>query len=88
MVMCFALGTQVSGSVSVEVGTTTTDAPWTTSCPLASPPFKAPRPAKRPRMDVEEEDMGDLSTEVPEPQDSTDDPAKPFTVATESSPFS
>ncbi|XP_060770743.1 zinc finger protein 595-like isoform X2 [Neoarius graeffei] len=81
-------GTQVSGSVSVEVGTTTTDAPWTTSCPLASPPFKAPRPAKRSQIDVEEEDKGHLSTEVPKPQAPTDDPVESITVTIESSQFS
>ncbi|XP_060770838.1 zinc finger protein 43-like isoform X1 [Neoarius graeffei] len=81
-------GTQVSGSVSVEVGTTTTDAPWTTSCPLASPPFKAPRPAKRSQIDVEEEDVGDLSTEVPEPLAPTDDPVESITVTIELSQFS
>ncbi|XP_060771015.1 uncharacterized protein LOC132881935 isoform X3 [Neoarius graeffei] len=81
-------GTQVPGSVSVEVGTTTTDAPWTTRCPLVSPTFKAPRPAKRPQIDVEEEDQGDLSTEVPEPQAPTDDPVDSVTVTVESSQFS
>ncbi|XP_060782071.1 zinc finger protein 43-like isoform X2 [Neoarius graeffei] len=81
-------GTQVTGSVNVEVGTTTTDAPWTKRCPLASPPFKALRPAKRPRLDFEEEDRGELSTEVPEPQAPTDDPVESVTVTIESSQFS
>ncbi|XP_060770956.1 THAP domain-containing protein 5-like isoform X4 [Neoarius graeffei] len=81
-------GTQVTGSVNVEVGTTTTDAPWTKRCPLASPPFKAPRPAKRPRLDFEEEDKGELSTEVPEPQAPTDDPVESVIVTIESSQFS
>lgn len=68
----------------MEVDTTTTDSPWTTGHPLASTPIKASRPAERPQLDVEEEDMGDLS-EIPEPQDSTNDPAGSVTVATESS---
>lgn len=70
----------------MEVGTSTTDAPWTKSQgPLACPPFKAPRPAKRPRLDVKEEDVEDLSIEVPEPRDSADEPAESVTIATESS---
>ncbi|XP_028456556.1 uncharacterized protein LOC114570424 isoform X2 [Perca flavescens] len=52
--------------------------------PLSSTPLKGVRPAKRPRLEFEEE-VEDVSYAGTEPQDSTFDPAQSVTTETESS---
>ncbi|XP_041955469.1 uncharacterized protein LOC121714258 isoform X1 [Alosa sapidissima] len=65
---------------SVAVGTT---AP-SVSGPFSSTPLKGQRPAKRPRLEFEEE-VEDVSSACTDPQDSTYDPAQSATMETESS---
>lgn len=84
-VIYFALGTQVSGSAFADVGTATTNAPWAISKgPLACPPFHNPRPAKRPRLDIEEEDIEIVVSGVPESAAGPAETAESGTVITES----
>ncbi|XP_041946892.1 uncharacterized protein LOC121707979 isoform X2 [Alosa sapidissima] len=65
---------------SVAVGKT---AP-SVSGPFSSTPLKGQRPAKRPRLEFEEE-VEDVSSACTDPQDSTYDPAQSATMETESS---
>ncbi|ROK80936.1 hypothetical protein DPX16_3816 [Anabarilius grahami] len=61
-------------SQSVAVGNTTTEISWATKHPFTSTPVTASRPAKRPRVELEEDQkMGNVSSD---PQDSTYDPAR------------
>ncbi|XDV52549.1 hypothetical protein PO909_021269 [Leuciscus waleckii] len=80
-------GIQVKvSSQSVGVGTTTTEMSWATIEPFTSTPLKASRPAKRPRVELEEDtEMGNISSSEIDPQDSTYDPARSVTAETESS---
>ncbi|XP_041960716.1 uncharacterized protein LOC121719306 [Alosa sapidissima] len=76
-------GTQTESFMrTASIATSTSDATWG---PATSTPIKAvhPRPAKRPRVDEEEE--SDISTILPEPQDSTYDPAQSISNVTEAS---
>ena len=66
---------------SVAVGTT---AP-SVSGPFSSTPLKGQRPAKRPRLEFEEEEVEDVSSACTDPPDSTYDPAQSATMETESS---
>ncbi|XP_055062144.2 uncharacterized protein [Misgurnus anguillicaudatus] len=83
-------GVQVTvPSQSVAVGTTTPTMPWPTMLPFTSTPVKDSRPAKRPRVELEEDqEMGDVSFAVTDPQDSTYDPAQSVTTETQSSQVS
>lgn len=73
-------------SQSVSVGTTTTGMPWSTIQPFTSTPVKAGRPAKRPRVELEEDmKIGNVSSLATDPQDSIYDPAQSVTTETESS---
>ncbi|XP_052434176.1 uncharacterized protein LOC127974730 isoform X1 [Carassius gibelio] len=80
-------GVQVTvPSQSVSVGTTTTGMPWSTIQPFTSTPVKAGRPAKRPRVELEEDmKIGNVSSLATDPQDSIYDPAQSVTTETESS---
>ncbi|KAL1004808.1 hypothetical protein UPYG_G00050880 [Umbra pygmaea] len=72
----------VQGTVlcrSVAAGTTTPSV----SGPLSSTPFKGLRPAKRPRLEFEEE-VEDVSYTGTDPQDSTFHPTQSVTMGTES----
>ncbi|XP_041958231.1 uncharacterized protein LOC121716101 [Alosa sapidissima] len=78
-------GTQTESFMrTASIATSTSDAPWG---PATSTPIKAvhPRPAKRPRVDEEEEEESDISTILPEPHDSTYDPAQSISNVTEAS---
>lgn len=71
---------------SVEVGTTTTEISLSTIHPFTSTPVKASRPAKRPRVELEEEkEMENISSAGTDQQDSTYDPARSVTAETETS---
>lgn len=73
-------------SQSVAVETTTTAMSWPTIQPFTSTPVKAARPAKRPRVELEEDmEIEDASSAVTDSQDSTYDPAVSVTTETESS---
>ncbi len=72
-------------SQSVAVDTTTPAMPWPTIQPFTPTPVKAARPAKRPRVELEEDMEIDVSSAVTDPQDYTYDPAQSVTTETESS---
>lgn len=73
-------------SQSVAVGDTSTEMSWATIDPFTSTPLKASRPAKRPRVELEEyTEMGNISSSETDPQDSTYDSAQSVTAETESS---
>ncbi|KTF79623.1 hypothetical protein cypCar_00007802 [Cyprinus carpio] len=80
-------GIQVTvSSQSVVVGTTTTAMSWPSIQPFTSTPVKAAMPAKRTRVELEEDmKIGNVSSAVIDPQDSTYDPAQSVTTETESS---
>lgn len=77
------VGIQVTvSSQSVAIGNTTTEMSWATIEPFTSTPLKASRPAKRPRVELEEDtEMGNISSSATDPYD----PARSVTAETESS---
>ncbi|XP_067298749.1 uncharacterized protein [Pseudorasbora parva] len=80
-------GVQVTVSAQSEVvGSTTTEMSWATTHPFTSTPLNASRPAKRPRVELEEDkQMWNISSAGTDPQDSTYDPARSVTAEIESS---
>uniref|UniRef100_A0A8C2KDZ0 Si:ch211-108c17.2 n=1 Tax=Cyprinus carpio TaxID=7962 RepID=A0A8C2KDZ0_CYPCA len=76
----------VGSQFRIELSTTTTAMSWPSIQPFTSTPVKAAMPAKRTRVELEEDmKIGNVSSAVIDPQDSTYDPAQSVTTETESS---